>query len=212
MNPVRNTGRFAPDHDDVMRRERELREFTENFLVPVGAWFAGRGTMRKLLTMWSLTLVFNFVGLVIFAWLLAIDGVLPHSALEAAGALGDQFVERDFTTALASAILAGAAITLYTWLTLAAQTEIARIVIALLIGYVLLLPVLNHAVVSGGEILLAVIAGTTDTTAWDVIWRMGVAVGGNTIGGIGFVTVTRLVQVSGEPHDPEHQQRSDNDE
>ncbi len=158
--------------------------------------------------MWGLTLVFNLVGLAIFAALLSIDGVLPDSALNAAGVLGDTFVDRDFGEALASAILAGAAITLYTWLTLAAREEITRVIIAMLIGYVLLLPVLNHAIVSGGEVLLAVIAGATTTTVWAVRWRLGVAVVGNTIGGIGFVTMTRLVQVSGEPHDPEHAKRN----
>ena len=178
--------------------------FTENFLVPVGAYFAGRGPARLLYRMWGMTLIFNLVGIAILAALLAIDGVLPGGALEAAGTLGDKFVERDFGEALASAVVAGVAITLYTWLILASKSEAARVVIALMIGYVLLLPILNHAIVSFGEVMLAIFAGTTDTTFWDVTWRMGVAVAGNTIGGIGFVTMTRLVQVSGEPHDAEH--------
>ncbi len=178
--------------------------FTENFLVPVGAFFAGRGTLQQLRTMWVLTLVFNLVGLAIFAGLMSIDGVLPASALDAAGVLGDKFVDRGVWEALASAILAGAAITLYTWLTLAAREEITRVVIGLLIGYVLLLPVFNHVIVSGGEVLLAVFSGATATSAWAVIWHLAIAALGNTIGGIGFVTITRLVQVSGEPHDPEH--------
>ncbi len=182
--------------------------FTENFLVPVGARFAGRGSNRSLLRMWGLTLLFNFAGLAILAALLSIDGVLPQSALDAAGTLGDRFVEREPGAAIASAIVAGAAITLYTWMTMAARMEITRVIIALLIGYVLLLPVLNHAVVSGGEILLAVMVGATDTTAWDVIWRLGVAIAGNTVGGIGLITVSRLVQVSGEPHDAEHAKRN----
>ena len=181
--------------------------FTENFLVPVGAYFAGRGTIRQLLRMWGMTLVFNLAGIAILAALLAIDGVLPGGALEAAGILGDKFVDRDFGQALASAVVAGVAITLYTWLILATSSESAKIVIALVIGYVLLLPILNHAIVSFGEVMLAVFAGTTETTFWDVTWRMAVAVGGNTIGGIGFVTMTRLVQVSGEPHDAEHAKR-----
>ena len=105
--------------------------FTENFLVPVGAFFAGRGTMRDLGRMWAVTLVFNLVGIVILAALLSIDGVLPGGALEAAGMLGDKFVDRGFVEALASAVVAGVAITLYTWLILASKSETARIVIAL---------------------------------------------------------------------------------
>lgn len=178
--------------------------FTENFLVPVGAFFAGRGTVGQLVRMWAMTLVFNCVGIAILAWLLSIDSVLPSGSLEAAGLLGDKFAERDFGPALASAVVAGVAITLYTWLILATKSESARVIIALVIGYILLLPILNHAIVGFGELMLAVFAGQTETTVWDVTWRLGVAVFGNTIGGVGFVTITRLVQVSGEPHDAEH--------
>lgn len=178
--------------------------FTENFLVPVGAYFAGRGSGRKLAVMWGSTLFFNLVGIAILAALLSIDGVLPKGALEAAGVLGDKFVDREFGEAMASAIVAGVAITLYTWLVLATKTETARIIIALVIGYVLLLPVLNHAIVGFGEVMLAVFGGMTETSVWEVTWRMLVAVVGNTLGGVGFVTMTRLVQVSGEPHDAEH--------
>ncbi len=182
--------------------------FTENFLVPVGAFFAGRGSGKALLRMWSLSLLFNLIGIAVLAALLTVDGVLPQSAFDAAGFLGEKFVEREFAAALASAVVAGIAITLYTWLTLAAASSATRVILALLIGYVLLLPVLNHAMVSFGEVMLAVMSGATDTTVWEVTWRMAVAVVGNTIGGVCFVTMTRLVQVSGEPHDPEHAQRS----
>jgi formate/nitrite transporter FocA (FNT family) len=178
--------------------------FTENFLVPVGAFFAGRGSVWELLRMWGMTLLFNCVGIAIIAWLLSIDGVLPSGSFEAAGILGDEFSERSFGPARASAIVAGVAITLYTWLILATTSESARVIIALMIGYVLLLPILNHAIVGFGELMLAVLSGQTETTVWDATWRMGVAVFGNTIGGVGFVTITRLVQVSGEPHDAEH--------
>jgi formate/nitrite transporter FocA (FNT family) len=181
--------------------------FTENFLVPVGAFFAGRGSVGQLMRRWGMTLVFNCVGIAIIAWLLSIDGVLPSGSLEAAGVLGDKFAERELGPALASAIVAGVAITLYTWLILATKSESARVIIALVIGYILLLPILNHAIVGFGELMLAVFAGQTDTTVWDVTWRLAVAVFGNTIGGVGFVTITRLVQVSGEPHDAEHASR-----
>jgi formate/nitrite transporter FocA (FNT family) len=178
--------------------------FTENFLVPVGAFLAGRGTARELLSMWAITLTFNLVGIATLAALLSIDGVLPAGALDAAGVLGDTFIDRGSGEAFASAIIAGIAITLFTWVTLAATSESTRVVAAMLIGYVLLLPVLNHAVVSFGEVMLAVFGGTTDADLGEVAAGVGIAVAGNTIGGIGFVTLTRLVQVAGEPHDPDH--------
>lgn len=183
--------------------------FTENFLVPVGAFLAGRGTTRELLSMWGMTLAFNLVGIAALAALLSVDGVLPAGALDAAGVLGDTFVDRGSGAAFASAIVAGVAITLFTWVTLAATSESTRVVAAMLIGYVLLLPVLNHAVVSFGEVMLAVFGGTTDADLGEIAAGVGIAVAGNTIGGIGFVTLTRLVQVAGEPHDPEHARSSE---
>jgi formate/nitrite transporter FocA (FNT family) len=178
--------------------------FTENFLVPVGAWLARRGSFANLARLWAVTLAFNLIGLAILAWLLSLDGVLPPGALDAAGILSDKFLDRDFSSALASAVVAGVAITLYTWLILAVRSEAAGVVIALMIGYVLLLPVLNHAMVSSGEVFLALMAGTSEAGTWDVAWRLIVAIAGNTIGGVLFVTMTRLVQVAGEPRDPEH--------
>ena len=178
--------------------------FTENFLVPVAAVLAGKGTVLGLARMWTAALIFNFIGIVVLAALLTIDGVLPQSALDAAGVLGDKFVGRDFLEAFASAIVAGTAMTLFTWLSLAARSEVTQVLVALLIGYVLLLPVLNHVVVSWGELMIAMFAGTTEATFWEVFSRVGIAAVGNTLGGVGFVTTTRLMQVSGEPHDAEH--------
>lgn len=182
--------------------------FTENFFVPVAALFAGRGTLRELGRMWTAALVFNFVGIVVLAAILTIDGVLPESAYDAAGVLGDKFVSRDFLEAFASAIIAGTAMTLFTWLSLAARSEVTQVLAALLIGYVLLLPVLNHVVVSFGELMIAMFAGTTEASFWEVFSRIAIAATGNMVGGIGFITMTRLMQVSGEPHDAEHARKT----
>jgi formate-nitrite transporter family protein len=185
--------------------------FTENFLVPVGAFLAGRGSAGELARMWVMALVFNVVGITVIALLLSVPGVLPESAREAAGELGQRFADREIDAAIASAVLAGAAITLFTWLTLAARSETTRVVIALAIGYVLLLPVLNHAIVSYAELALGVFSGTTETSLGESLLRFGIAVIGNTVGGVGFVTLTRFMQVSGEPHDEEHLRRQPRD-
>src|SRR4051794_953772 len=44
--------------------------FTENFLLPVGAVWAGRAKLGALMRMWGLTMVLNFGGLALFAALL----------------------------------------------------------------------------------------------------------------------------------------------
>jgi hypothetical protein len=44
-----------------------------------------------------------------------------------------------------------------------------------------------------------VLGGTTAAGAWDIVRTLLAAIAGNLIGGLGLVTVNRLVQARGEP-------------
>jgi len=173
--------------------------FTENFLIPVGAVYAGRSPLRLLLRMWALTFVFNAAGLVLFAFILAPSGVLEPSALKAVGALADTQVERHVLPAFLSAVAAGTIITLFTWVVAAAEDASARLLASLLVGFLLLAPSLNHAVVSFGEVTFGMAAGTTVADLGDLVRNTALATAGNLVGGVGLVFVTRLAQVRGEP-------------
>jgi formate/nitrite transporter FocA (FNT family) len=173
--------------------------FTENFLIPVSAVYAGRSTIARLLRMWGITLVVNLVGLALFAAIFSVHGVLKPESLATAGTLSDTYGHRAWLPALMSAIAAGTVMTLFTWVVAAAEDATARVVIALLIGFVLGVPSLNHAVVSFGEIIFGLFAGTSTSDYWDLTRNLGVAVLGNLIGGVGLVFATRLAQVRGEP-------------
>lgn len=173
--------------------------FTENFLIPVSAVWAGRGTVRRLVVMWLVTLVFNLMGLTLFAAIMSVDGVLTPDSLHAAGTLADTYGQRDWLPALMSAIAAGTVMTLFTWVIAAADDTAARVMLALLIGFVLGVPALNHAVVSFGEIVFGLIAGTSVSDLGDLARNLGIAVVGNFVGGVGLVFATRLTQVRGEP-------------
>ena len=175
--------------------------FTENFLIPVGTVQAGRATVRALLRMWWVTLVVNLVGLLLLGCVFAVKGVLEPSALKAAGQLADTYGQRSVLAALLSAVAAGAVMTLFTWVTAAAEENSARVLLALIAGFLLGAPSLNHAVVSFGEIGLGLIAGTATVDVGDLVRNLGVAIVGNLIGGIGLVFTTRLAQVRGEPDD-----------
>jgi formate/nitrite transporter FocA (FNT family) len=173
--------------------------FTENFLIPVGAVFAGRAGLPALLRMWGITLVTNFVGLALFAALFSVKGVLPASALDAAGAGADALGDRALLPAFLSAIVAGTVMTLFTWVAAAADSSISRVVASLLIGFVLIVPTLNHAVVGFGEMSFGLLAGTAHSDVGDLVTNTLVAIGGNLIGGVGIVFSIRLAQVRGEP-------------
>jgi formate/nitrite transporter FocA (FNT family) len=146
----------------------------------------------------------NLVGLLAVAAILTRAGLVPPETLDAAGKTADTFASRDMVAAFLSAVLAGTTMTLLTWLTHAAESDSARVLIAMLVGFVLAAPSLNHAVVSVGEMAFGLLAHTTDKATWtDLAQNFPVAVVGNLLGGLAFVTLARGVQVRGEPTDDE---------
>ncbi len=174
--------------------------FTENFFVPVAAVLRGRAGTGGLARLWGITMAGNLLGILILAAIFTRAGLVPPETLVAAGKVADTFAERDIVGAGLSAIVAGTIMTLFTWLTHAAKDETAKILLALLVGFVLAAPSLNHAVVSFGEMGFGLLAGTTSTATWtDLAQNFPVAVLGNLLGGLAFVTLTRELQVRGEP-------------
>jgi formate/nitrite transporter FocA (FNT family) len=173
--------------------------FTENFLVPVGAVVSGRGSVGLLSRMWVITMLLNFVGLALFAGIFAISGVVETATLEAAGKMADTLTERSLVPAFASAVAAGTIMTLFTWVATAAESGSARLGAALIVGFVLAAPSLNHAIVGFGEVTFGLFAGTTDATSGDLVRNTAIAIAGNFVGGVGLVFGTRLAQVRGEP-------------
>jgi formate/nitrite transporter FocA (FNT family) len=173
--------------------------FTENFLVPVSAVLAKRAPAVALLRLWGVTFVGNYVGILLIAAIMQKTGVLRPETLQAAAGPADTLVGRGPGAALLSGVLAGAVMTLMTWLTHAAELDISRIAIALLIGFVIALGTMNHAVVSFGETILAYMAGTTKASLGEIAGTLGLAIVGNLIGGLGLVTLNRLIQARGEP-------------
>ena len=172
--------------------------FTENFLVPVTAVFHGRTRWTKLPRLWLGTLIGNLVSLFVLAAIFVRAGLVPPDALDAASEMAETFAQRDFVSALLSAIVAGTVMTLLTWLVHAAGSDGARLGIALLIGFVLAAPSLNHAVVSFGEMSFGILADRGSADWDDLAQNFPVAVLGNLLGGLTFVTLARLVQVRGE--------------
>jgi formate-nitrite transporter family protein len=100
--------------------------------------------------------------------------------------------------------------TLFTWVVAAAESAGARLAASLLVGFVLAVPSLNHAVVGFGEMIFGLFAGTAASGWVDLVRIVAIAIVGNLVGGVGLVFGTRLAQVRGEPgsesgaHQPGH--------
>jgi formate/nitrite transporter FocA (FNT family) len=172
--------------------------FTENFLIPVGAVLEQRRPARRLPKLWLPTMLTNIAGMFILAAILSVHTVLDHNAVVAAGHSANVFADRDAGAAFLSAVMAGLVMTLWTWLGIAVRTDIGRILVALLIGFTITAPNLNHVIVGTGEMMFGVIGGASHATWGDVGINFLLALAGNLVGGTIFVTLTRFVQAHTE--------------
>ena len=175
--------------------------FTENFLVPVVATIARREKASQLPLLWLLTLVANLTVIFAIAAALTVPDVLEPPVLDVAGTLADTLGQRAFLPSFISAVIAGVAMTIFTWLVVAAERDSTRVMLALLLGFLLVAPSLNHAVVGFGELSFGLLAGTAQIGWDDLAKTLATATLGNVVGGLGLVTVTRLFQVSGGHED-----------
>ena len=169
--------------------------FTENFLVPVITVVTRQATVRSLLRLWWVTAAANLVS----GWLitgLIMQGFpeLGHVATEAGAAYVDYGIG---WRAFALALLAGAVITLMTWMQHGFASYGVKLVIAVITGWLLGAGGLNHAIV--GSLLMFAGLHTGGAPYGYLAWfeTAGYAALGNATGGIVLVTVLRLAQV---PH------------
>ena len=169
--------------------------FTENFLVPVITVVTRQSTVRSLLRLWWVTAAANLVSGWLIAGLIMVGfPQLRHVATEA----GAVYVGYGIGwRAFALALLAGAVITLMTWMQHGFASYGVKLVSALIAGWLLGAGGLNHAIV--GSLLMFTGLHTGVAPYGYLAWAetAGWAALGNAIGGILLVTVLRLLQV---PH------------
>lgn len=179
--------------------------FTENFLVPITAAIAERPRPWLVVRLWIGTGVANLVG----GWVLmalAMSGFprLRGTALEFA----EHYIRIGISgQAFAAAVLGGVAITLMTWMEHSTESVPAKLVAVVGAGFLLSAAPLNHAIVMSLELFAALQAGAPFGYL-DWLGALGLATVGNMVGGIGLVTVLRLVQV-GQRKVREEQERVD---
>lgn len=168
--------------------------FTENFLVPVTAVVAGKVSLRALLQMWGVSLVTNLAGgWVITGLVIAGFPQLRQTAVEAASfyiALGVSW------KAVALALLGGFVITLMTHMQHSTESDGTKLVPSVAMGFLLGAGKLNHAIVASLVTFAALHAGAPFGYL-DWLSLLALAVPFNMVGGLGLVTVLRLLQV---PH------------
>jgi formate/nitrite transporter FocA (FNT family) len=165
--------------------------FTEGFLVPVTVVAAGRASMRDLVRLWVGTLVANLAGGWALTWvIMRAFPDLQHQAVKAATFFIDTGIGlRSFCLA----VLAGSAITLMTRMQLGTDDVTAKVVAAIGGAFILAGLKLAHSVLESLLIFTALHAGApfgyADWAGW-----FGWTVLGNVVGGVGLVTLLRLIR------------------
>lgn len=175
--------------------------FTENFLVPVTVVFIEKRHGWRLLKLWTGTLLANWVGGALFVGLVIVAlPQLDSVAIE----LGRFYPELGIgVQSLASAMLGGVLITLMTWIQRASRDAVSQLLIAVVTGFLLAAPPLDHSVVGALEMLAGLFTGDAPYGWLDAFGAACWAVFGNVIGGLGLVTMLRMVQVGSETIDRE---------
>jgi formate/nitrite transporter FocA (FNT family) len=169
--------------------------FTENFLVPVAAVVARRSSVPSLIRLWTVTLAANLVG----GWVISLVAMGGYPELHGTAiTTATHYVNLTGTIqGFCLAMLAGADITLLTWMQQATESLIVRITAAVAFSWLLAGGQMMHSILDS---LYAFAALQTHHapfgyTAW--LKMLGWAALGNLVGGVGLVTVLRVAQV---PH------------
>jgi formate/nitrite transporter FocA (FNT family) len=166
--------------------------FTEGFLVPVTTVAAGAASWRQLLRLWLGTLVGNLVGGWVIAWLI-VTGLpeLRETAVES----GTKYAAASLTLrTFALAVLAGAAITLLTRMQNGTDNDVAKILACVGIAFVIVGGGLFHSILDSILVFGALHAGAPGIGYGNWLWWFTWTVAGNMLGGLGLVTLLRLVR------------------
>lgn len=166
--------------------------FTENFLIPVVTVVAKNASLRSLVRLWTVTVLANLAGgWVITALVMTGFPILRATAVEA----GTFYIDLGISwQAFAMALVGGMLITLMTHLQHSTESDGVRLVPAVVTGFLLGAGQVNHAIVASLVCFAALQAGAPFGYA-EWLGLFGLMVLGNMIGGLGLVTLLRLLQV-----------------
>ncbi len=192
---------FASGFIMLMLARSEL--FTENFMVPITVVITRPHEGPRLVRLWVGTVLSNWAGGALFIGLISLS--LPR--LDPIGVeLGRFYPELGIgVQSFASAMLGGVLITLMTWIHRGTPEMSAKIVVTIATAFLLAAPPLNHSVVGALEMFAGLFTGDSPYGWLDAAGAGGWAVLGNMVGGVGLVTVIRLIQVGAEPIEHERQ-------
>ncbi|NVJ61493.1 MAG: formate/nitrite transporter family protein [Gammaproteobacteria bacterium] len=159
--------------------------FTEHTATAVYPVLDKRSDYGALLRLWGIVILGNLIGALIGAsFLVAADNVIK--AKESYIAIGHHLVDISAFDLLISSLLAGWLMALGAWLLRSSSNTVAQILCIFIVTFLIGLGGLHHSIAGSVEIFAASMIGD-DFTATDIFRFIGLALGGNLIGGSIFV-------------------------
>ena len=174
--------------------------FTESTLTAVLPLLVRRDwrTWLSLLRFWAIVLAANILGTLIFARLLAIDGLFSDATRAALNELGRAAVIGPFWPTAIKAMFAGWLIALMIWLLPSARS--ARLLVIMLLTYVVAIGRFSHIIAGSVEAFFAVFAG--EASVYDYLTGFfAPTILGNTIGGVALVALLNHAPLAPELRD-----------
>ena len=162
--------------------------FTESTLTAVLPLLVRRNgsTLLALVRFWTVVLITNILGTLIFARLLAIDGVFDEPVRAALSSIARDSVTGPFWPTLLKAVLAGWLIALMVWLLPSARS--AKLFVILLLTYVVAVGRFSHVIAGSVEAFFAVFTGQASVYEYLIGFFVPTIIG-NTIGGVALVAL-----------------------
>lgn len=167
--------------------------FTENTLYPVILVLDEHRYLLHTLRLWGVVFASNILGAALFA-LLAIKStaLLPGIASQLRD-LGIEALQGSNSHIFWSGVIGGWLIALVAWVVTASQWTIGQLAMVWFLTFVVGVGKFSHCVVTSGEIISAVLAGSA-TTGEYLRWLL-LATSGNIVGGVVIVSVLNYGQV-----------------
>ncbi|TPG34665.1 formate/nitrite transporter family protein [Mycolicibacterium hodleri] len=166
--------------------------FTEGFLVPVTTVVAKRASVGQLLKLWSGTLLANLIGGWLIMWLIMTGfPKLRAQTIESAS----HFVDAPLgPESIALGLLGGMVITLMTRMQHGTDSVPGKIAAAIAGAFLLAGLQMFHSILDSLLIFGALIAGGTPFGYLDWLAFFGYTLVANVVGGLGLVTLLRLIR------------------
>ncbi|MHB1679725.1 MAG: formate/nitrite transporter family protein [bacterium] len=171
--------------------------FTENFLLPVTTVLARKTKIRRLFKLWGLTLAGNMGGIFLFAIIIAssLGILLPEFVINHIHTVAHSYMSKSPYIMVLSGVFAGWLITLMTWLLIASNGTLARMVIIWVVGFMIYLGSFSHIVVASSEILISINSSSGMSYIPWLTEFVPLTIIGNMIGGLVFVTIFQYLQI-----------------